>query len=71
MMQLDRHFERRRAVRGRAYTMEEFQARYGLHEQEAEDLFFRFGPSSIELDLLMAAKRKVPSIQTVTQEIGL
>ncbi len=70
-MQPDRHFERRRTIRGNAYTLEAFQARYGLPPDEAEDLFFRFGPSSIELDILMAAKKRAPSIHAITEEIGL
>ncbi|WP_405047739.1 hypothetical protein [Rhizobium lentis] len=31
-----------------------------LRSDQAESLFTRFGPSSIELDLLMAAKRRAP-----------
>jgi hypothetical protein len=69
-MHSDRHFERRRALRGNAYTLEEFRSRYGLHQDVAESLFYRFGPSSIELDILMAAKKRVPSIHVITQEMG-
>jgi hypothetical protein len=68
-MQSHRHFERRRTMRGTAYTLEEFQNKYRLSPDIAEDLFFRFGPSSVELDILMAAKKTVPSIQTITREI--
>ncbi len=70
MMHSDRHFKRRRALRGNAYTLEEFRSRYGLHQDVAESLFYRFGPSSIELDILMAAKKRVPSIHVITQEMG-
>ncbi|MBD9448062.1 hypothetical protein [Rhizobium sp. RHZ01] len=70
-MHSDRDFERRRVLRGNAYTLEEFRSRYGLHPDVAEDLFYRFGPSSIELDILMAAKTRVASIHAITQEIGL
>lgn len=55
-------FQRRRQARGRPYTLGEFAKRYGLAEDEAKDLYIRFGPSAIELDLLMAAKKKMPSI---------
>jgi hypothetical protein len=55
-------FQRRRPVRGRPYTLEEFAAKYRLAKHAAEDLYVRFGPSAIELDLLMAAKRQVPEL---------
>jgi hypothetical protein len=55
-------FQRRRPVRGRPYTLDEFAAKYRLSRQAAEDLYVRFGPSAIELDLLMAAKRRVPEM---------
>ncbi|WP_275788752.1 hypothetical protein [Pararhizobium gei] len=51
---------RPRLVRGKPYTLEEFQEKYGLDPEEAEALFKRFGPSSIELDLLMSAKGRHP-----------
>jgi len=63
-------FAHRRALRGNAYTLEEFRSRYGLHQDVAESLFYRFGPSSIELDILMAAKKRVPSIHVITKEMG-
>jgi hypothetical protein len=53
------NFERRRPVRGAPYSLEEFQRKYDLAPDTAEDLFQRFGPSSVELDLLMAAKRSL------------
>jgi hypothetical protein len=55
-------FQRRRPLRGRPYTLEEFASKYRLAKQAAEDLYLRFGPSQIELDLLMAAKRHVPEL---------
>jgi hypothetical protein len=64
-------FERSRPLRGRPYSLDEFQAKYGLQRQNAEDLFRRFGPSSVELDLLMSAKKWPPSIDKVTEDISL
>lgn len=64
-------FERRRALRGVAYTLAEFQQRYRLSKTTAEDLFVRFGPSSIELDLLMAAKKRSPTIASVTRDLSI
>ena len=49
-------FLRRNQTKGVAYSLEEFAEKYGLDSEVAEDLFYRFGPSSIDLDLLMAAK---------------
>jgi hypothetical protein len=43
---------------GRPYTLEEFAAKYQLDEDRAKALFHRFGPSSVDLDLLMRAKAK-------------
>lgn len=70
-MQTQRQFERRRPIRGPAYTLADFQQKYGLDNKMAEDLFRRFGPSSVELDLLMAAKRRTPSFDELTKEIPL
>lgn len=61
----DRLFERRRVLRGAAYSLEEFQHKYELTPDTACDLYTRFGPSSVELDLLMAAKRRKPSLTTL------
>lgn len=69
-MEAQRPFERRRPVRGAAYTLAEFQEKYALGDSLAEDLFVRFGPSSIELDLLMAAKRRAPSLNELTKEMS-
>lgn len=56
-----RETERRiRTLRGRPYSLHEFATKYGLQNEQAESLFSRFGPSSVELDLLMAAKRRSP-----------
>ena len=66
-----KQIERQRPLRGRPYTIDEFRLKYRLDAGTAEDLFARFGPSSVELDLLMAAKRRTPSIHSITQEIGL
>jgi hypothetical protein len=63
--------ERQRPLRGRPYTVQEFRSKYSLDAKTAEDLFARFGPSSVELDLLMAAKRRTPSLQTITQDIAV
>jgi chemotaxis protein histidine kinase CheA len=49
-------FRKRHTIRGSAYTLEQFAEKYDLDTEKAEDLFYRFGPSSIELDLLMKAK---------------
>lgn len=49
-----------RRNRGEPYTLERFRQRYGLSANEARDLFQRFGPSAIELDLLMQAKGRSP-----------
>ncbi|NLS00416.1 hypothetical protein HGP17_26610 [Rhizobium sp. P38BS-XIX] len=68
-MTTERTSERRRPVRGAAYSLAEFQQKYGLEGGTAENLFERFGPSSIELDLLMAAKRRVPSMQDLTKDM--
>ncbi|MGZ9724288.1 hypothetical protein [Rhizobium miluonense] len=62
-------FERRRPVRGAPYSLAEFQKKYGLNDGIAEDLFARFGPSAIELDLLMQAKRRTPSFNELTKEM--
>ncbi|WP_071831359.1 MULTISPECIES: hypothetical protein [Rhizobium/Agrobacterium group] len=49
---------RARQQRGEPCTLQEFQQRYSLGDEEALDLYTRFGPSEIELDLLMRAKGK-------------
>ncbi len=68
-MDKQRPFERRRPVRGPAYTLADFKEKYGLDCSTAEDLFIRFGPSSIELDLLMSAKRRAPSFNELTKDM--
>lgn len=37
------------------YTLEEFRAAYDLPRDKAENLFDRFGPSKVELDVMMEA----------------
>ncbi|PZM10056.1 hypothetical protein [Rhizobium tubonense] len=44
-------------VHGRPYTLDEFVEKYALATDYARDLYFRFGPSSVDLDLLMKAKQ--------------
>jgi len=70
-MQTVRTFERRRSMRGAPYSLEEFRKRYNLSSAEAEDLFARFGPSAIELDLLMQAKRRKPTFAAVSADLAL
>jgi len=70
-METQRPFERRRPTRGTPYSLAEFQKKYGLEAETAENLFTRFGPSSIELDLLMAAKRRPASINELTKEMDV
>lgn len=43
---------------GKQYRFEDFKDRYALDVDQARDLFERFGPSVVELDLLMASKRR-------------
>ncbi|NTH49273.1 hypothetical protein G6K98_32075 [Agrobacterium rhizogenes] len=68
-MEPKRTFERLRRLRGPAYSLTDFRQKYGLDETTAEDLFVRFGPSSIELDLLMAAKQHAPSFRDLTKDM--
>lgn len=68
-MEEQRTFERRRLVRGAPYSLAEFQKKYRLDDGTAEDLFARFGPSAIELDLLMKAKRRPPSLNELTKDM--
>ncbi|MFJ6322213.1 MULTISPECIES: hypothetical protein [unclassified Rhizobium] len=68
-METQRPFERRRLLRGAPYSLADFQKKYGLDERMAEDLLVRFGPSSIELDLLMAAKQRCPSFRDLTKDM--
>ncbi|MFJ6325132.1 MULTISPECIES: hypothetical protein [unclassified Rhizobium] len=68
-METQRPFERRRLLRGAAYSLADFRKKYRLDERMAEDLFVRFGPSSIELDLLMAAKQRTPSFRDLTKDM--
>jgi hypothetical protein len=45
-----------RRLREPHYTVEQFANKYGLFYREARLLFDKFGPSMVELDLLMRAK---------------
>jgi len=54
----------RKVTRGRPYSISEFAEKYRLEDEEAKRLFIKFGPSSTELDLLMAAKRRPPITET-------
>lgn len=47
-------------IRGTASTLQEFTEKYGLNEEEAAALFNKFGPSSVDLDILMRAKGRMP-----------
>ncbi|MGR9257317.1 hypothetical protein [Rhizobium leguminosarum] len=67
MTQIREPERRSRILRGRPYSLDEFASKYGLKGEQAESLFARFGPSSIELDLLMAAKRRRPVRQDAGQ----
>lgn len=62
----ERAFLRRNQNKGNAYSLEQFATRYDLADEQAEDLFYRFGPSAIELDILMAAnnarRRELPLV---------
>ncbi|MDM9624561.1 hypothetical protein QTL95_01545 [Rhizobium sp. S152] len=63
--------KRARPARGKPYSIEEFQAKYGLDYDVAENLFERFGPSSVELDLLMAAKKRKPVFEAVASDMNV
>ncbi|WP_234937453.1 hypothetical protein [Rhizobium herbae] len=49
-----------RRLRQPHYTFDQFAKKYGLSSDEARVLFAKFGPSSVELDLLMKAKGMQP-----------
>ncbi|NEI73197.1 hypothetical protein GR212_26930 [Rhizobium lusitanum] len=68
-METQRAYERRRVIRGASYSLAEFQKKYSLDDGVAENLFVRFGPSAIELDLLMRAKRYMPSFNDLTKDM--
>jgi hypothetical protein len=61
-----RTFSRRNQTKGVAYSLEQFAEKHGLDSERAEDLYYRFGPSSIDLDLLMVAigkrRRELPFV---------
>lgn len=57
----------RKVVRGRPYSIVEFARKYRLDDAEARRIFYKFGPSSTELDLLMAAKRRPPTLSSAIE----
>ena len=57
----------RKVIRGRPYSIAEFARKYRLDDEEATRLFYKFGPSATELDLLMAAKRKPPTLSSAIE----
>ncbi len=67
----DKNSNSNRPKRGAPYSLEEFQQKHDLTPEVARDLFARFGPSAIELDLLMSAKRKVPSLGMIARDFEL
>jgi hypothetical protein len=46
----------KRTSRGPHWTLEEFYNMYDLPSKKAHDLYYRFGPGSVDLAVLMAAK---------------
>jgi len=52
---------RGKAEHGRPYMLQEFATKYGLDPDEAVRLYVKFGPSSIDLDLLMRGKSLHPT----------
>lgn len=71
MTQIGEPGHRSRILRGRPYSLDELAARYDLLSDEAESLFTRFGPYSIEIDLLMAAKRRHRFVKTKSPTHGI
>lgn len=57
-------------IHGEPWTVEEFGARYSLEEYEAHRLFRRFGPYSVDLEVLMRAKRQ-RDLQTSAQVLAI
>lgn len=47
-----------KASHGETWTVEHFQLKYNLNAGEAERLFQKFGPYSVDLDVIMRAKRQ-------------
>jgi hypothetical protein len=45
----------KRTSRGPHWTLEEFYNMYDLPSKKAHDLYYRFGPGSVDLAVLMAA----------------
>lgn len=63
MTEISTQSTNRKTTRGKPYSMVEFADKYRLEDEEAKRLFEKFGPSSTELDLLMAAKRRPPALE--------
>lgn len=63
MTEISKQSTNRKTTRGKPYSMREFADKYRLEGDEAKRLFEKFGPSSTELDLLMAAKRRPPTLE--------
>ncbi len=64
MMENTNRTTTRKVLRGRPYSIAEFARKYRLDDAEAKRLFYKFGPSSTELYLLMAAKRRQPTLSS-------
>lgn len=68
-MTVSKEIRRSKSPRGKSYTLADFESAYRLDTRTARDLFDRFGPSAVNLDLLMAAKRRTPTIDDVTADL--
>lgn len=64
MTEISTQSTNRKTTRGKPYSIGEFADKYSLEGDEAKRLFDKFGPSSTELDLLMAAKRRPPTLES-------
>lgn len=47
-----------KASHGATWTVEHFQMKYNLSAGEAKRLFQKFGPYSVDLEVIMRAKRQ-------------
>lgn len=64
MTEIANQTQARKVIRGRPYSIAEFARKYRLDDAEAKRIFYKFGPSATELDLLMAAKRRPPTLSS-------
>lgn len=55
------NFKLKRVARGENCSLEEFRERYDLTDADATRIYSKFGPSCVELEILMAAKRSLIS----------